>query len=60
VGQSLGDFVHTKALEGAEAEMLKRSAVAIPATGRNKFETRIDRPAKTVPALRDLASRPPI
>lgn len=56
----IGDFVRTKALAGAEAGMLQRSAVTIPAIGRDKFQAWIDRPAKEAPALRDLASRPPI
>ncbi len=56
----LGDFVRTMALAGAEAELLQRSAVAIPATGQDKFEAWIDGPAKAVPALRHLASRLPV
>jgi len=57
---SLSDFIRRKAIDGAEAEMLERSAVTIPAADWDKFEAWVDAPAKVVPALRELASRAPI
>jgi uncharacterized protein (DUF1778 family) len=57
---SLSDFIRRKAIDGAEAEMLERSAVTIPAAEWAKFEAWVDAPAKLVPALHKLASHPPI
>lgn len=57
---SLSDFIRRKAIDGAEAEMLERRAVTIPAAQWAKFETWVDSPPKIVPALRDLANHKPI
>jgi uncharacterized protein (DUF1778 family) len=56
---SLSDFIRRKAIDGAEAEMLERSAVTIPASEWAKFEAWVDSPAKVVPALSKLASHKP-
>jgi uncharacterized protein (DUF1778 family) len=56
---SLSDFVRRKALDAAEADVLGRSIVTIPASDWEKFETWAERPAEVTPALRDLfASKP--
>lgn len=57
---SLSDFIRRKAIDGAEAEMLERSAVTIPAAEWDKIESWVDAHAKVVPAIAELAARPPI
>jgi uncharacterized protein (DUF1778 family) len=57
---SLSDFIRRKAIDGAEAEMLERSAVTIPAAEWDKIESWVDAPAKVVPAIAELAARQPI
>ena len=49
-----------KSLEAAEAEMLDRSVVTIPAKDWEAFEAWIDRPAEAVPALAELARTKPV
>jgi uncharacterized protein (DUF1778 family) len=56
---SLSDFVRRKALEAAEAEVLERSVVTIPAKDWEAFEAWVARPARAIPALRKLARKPP-
>src|SRR6266851_3085754 len=56
---SLSDFMRRKSLEAAEAEMLNRSIVTIPAKDWEKFEAWITRPAEAIPALSGLARRTP-
>ena len=56
---SLSDFIRRKAIDGAEAEMLDRSSVVIPAAEWAKFEAWVDAPAKPMPALRKLANLTP-
>ena len=56
---SLSDFVRRKAVAAAEADLLNRSIVTIPAKKRDAFEAWINRPAKTVPALKKLARTTP-
>jgi uncharacterized protein (DUF1778 family) len=56
---SLSDFVRRKAVAAAEADLLNRSIVTIPAKHWDAFEAWIDRPAKVVPALKKLARTPP-
>jgi uncharacterized protein (DUF1778 family) len=56
---SLSDFIRRKAIDGAEAEMLERSGVTIPAAEWEKIEAWVDAPAKVLPALRELASHTP-
>jgi uncharacterized protein (DUF1778 family) len=56
---NLSEFVRRKALEAAEADVLGRSIVTIPAKDWASFEAWIKRPAEIVPALEELARRPP-
>jgi uncharacterized protein (DUF1778 family) len=56
---SLSDFMRRKALEAAEIEVLNRSIVTIPAKDWEAFEAWINRPAEGIPALTELARRPP-
>ena len=52
---SLSDFVRRKALEAAEADVLNRTVVTIPAKDWDAFESWLNRPAKSIPALKKLA-----
>ena len=52
---SLSDFVRRKAVEAAEADVLKRTIVTIPAKDWEAFEAWVNRPAETIPALQKLA-----
>jgi uncharacterized protein (DUF1778 family) len=52
---SLGDFVRRTALAAAEAEVLNRTIVTIPAKDWEAFEAWINRPAEAVPAVAELA-----
>jgi uncharacterized protein (DUF1778 family) len=52
---SLSDFVRRKALEAAEADVLNRTVVTIPAKDWDAFESWLHRPAKSVPALKKLS-----
>jgi uncharacterized protein (DUF1778 family) len=56
---SLSDFVRRKALESAEMEVLARSVITIPAEEWENFESWLDRPAKSIPALVKLARTQP-
>jgi uncharacterized protein (DUF1778 family) len=56
---SLSEFVRRKALEAAEADVLNRTVVTIPAKDWEAFEAWINRPARTIPALKKLARLPP-
>ena len=51
---NLSDFVRRRALEAAETDVLNRVIVTIPAKDWESFETWINRPAKTIPALQQL------
>jgi hypothetical protein len=48
-----------KAARSAEAEVLNRSVVTIPAKDWDAFETWIKHPAEIIPALAELARRTP-
>jgi uncharacterized protein (DUF1778 family) len=56
---SLSDFVRRKAIEAAEAEILERSTVVIPAADWEAFEAWARRPAKASPVLRELLDLTP-
>ena len=56
---NLSDFVRRKALEAAEAEVLNRTVVTIPAKDWDAFESWLNRPAKSIPALKKLARATP-
>jgi hypothetical protein len=46
-------------LEGAEADLLDRRVVTIPAKDWEPFEAWAAAPAREIAGLKDLASRPP-
>jgi uncharacterized protein (DUF1778 family) len=54
---SLSGFVRRKALEAAEANVLNRSVVTIPTKDWDAFESWLNRPAKSIPALKRLHRR---
>jgi uncharacterized protein (DUF1778 family) len=56
---TLSDFIRRKAIEAAEADVLERRLVIIPAAEWEKFEAWVDSPAKDVPGLRKLVATPP-
>ena len=56
---TLSDFIRRRAVEAAELELVQQNRVVIPATAWKRFEAWARRPAKSVRALRELASRPP-
>jgi uncharacterized protein (DUF1778 family) len=56
---NLSDFVRRSALEAAEIELLVHPLVTIPAADWERFEAWAHAPAKTVPALLDLAATRP-
>src|SRR5258707_15592871 len=56
---SLSEFVRRKALESAEADVLNRTIVTIPAKDWEAFEAWVNRPAEEIPALAELARRTP-
>jgi uncharacterized protein (DUF1778 family) len=56
---NLSDFIRRKAIEAAEADLLERRIVTIPAEDWEKFEAWVDSPAKEVPALRRLSATRP-
>ncbi len=56
---SLSDFVRRKALEAAEADVLERSVVTIPAADWSAFEAWVAKPARSIPALKKLARKSP-
>jgi uncharacterized protein (DUF1778 family) len=53
---NLSDFIRRKAIEAAEADLLNRGSVTIPAEDWEKFEAWVDAPAKGIPALRKLSA----
>jgi uncharacterized protein (DUF1778 family) len=56
---SLSDFMRRKALEAAEADVLNRAVIIIPAKDWEEFESWLDRPAVTIPALQKLGDLKP-
>jgi type II restriction/modification system DNA methylase subunit YeeA/uncharacterized protein (DUF1778 family) len=57
--QALSEFVPRKALEAAEADILERSVITIPAKDWERFEAWARAPAREVPGLKELSRRPP-
>jgi len=51
--------VRRKAVDAAEREILDRRVITIPARDWAKFESWARRPAKAIPALQELAAKPP-
>jgi len=56
---NVSDFVRRKALAAAEIDVLERRVVTIPAKDWARFEAWASKPARVVPALKELARRPP-
>lgn len=56
---NLSDFIRRKAIEAAEADLLERRIVTIPADDWEKFEAWVDAPARDIPALRKLSATRP-
>jgi uncharacterized protein (DUF1778 family) len=56
---NLSDFVRRKALEAAEADLLERRIVTIPAKDWARFEAWAARPAREIAGVRELAERSP-
>jgi uncharacterized protein (DUF1778 family) len=56
---SLSEFVRRKALDAAEADVLERRIVSIPAKDWKKFEAWANRPAEAIEGLKDLTRTPP-
>jgi uncharacterized protein (DUF1778 family) len=56
---SLSEFIRRKALDAAEADVLERRIVTIPAKDWDVFEAWANRPAQEIAALKELARRPP-
>jgi uncharacterized protein (DUF1778 family) len=56
----LSDFVRRRALEAAEADLLNRRIVTIPAKDWARFEAWASVPAREVPALRKLSKTRPV
>ena len=57
---SLSDYVRKRALEAAELAVCEYRIVTIPAENWEKFEAWANAPAREVPALRQLATTPPV
>jgi uncharacterized protein (DUF1778 family) len=56
---SLSDFIRRKALEAAEADILERRIVTIPAKSWEAFEAWADRPPQEIAGLEDLGRKAP-
>lgn len=54
---SLSDFVRRTAVDAAEADVLTRTVVTIPAKDWEAFEAWAARPPEVIPGLVDLARR---
>ncbi len=57
---SISDFVRRKALEAAEMEVFTNPVIEIPAENWAAIEAWVDAPARDIPELRRLMSRPPV
>jgi len=55
---NVSDFVRRKALEAAEADVLERRIVTIPAADWERFEAWASKPARAIAGLKDLARKP--
>ena len=56
---NVSDFVRRKALEAAEAEVMERRIITIPAKDWERFEAWAARPARSIAALKELVRKPP-
>ncbi len=55
---NLSDFIRRKALAAAEADVVNRTVVTIPARDWEAFESWQRQPAEPIPALAALMQRP--
>ncbi len=58
-GTTLSEFIRRKAVEAAEAEILERRIVTIPAKDWEAFEAWTKRPAEEIEGLKDLVGKAP-
>jgi uncharacterized protein (DUF1778 family) len=56
---NLSDFIRRSAIEAAEADVLTRSIVTIPAADWEAFEAWANRPAEPIAAVVELMKRTP-
>ena len=56
---SLSEFIRRKALDAAEADIVERRIVTIPAKDWEAFEAWTNRPAREIKGLKDLAGKAP-
>jgi uncharacterized protein (DUF1778 family) len=56
---SLSEFIRRKAVEAAEADVLERRIVTIPAKDWEAFEAWANRPAEEIQGLKDLVGKAP-
>ena len=56
---NLSDFIRRKAIEAAEGDVLNRLVVTIPAKDWEQFETWVNAPAVSIPALKELRNTKP-
>jgi uncharacterized protein (DUF1778 family) len=56
---SVTEYIRRKALDAAEAEILERRMVTIPAKGWEAFDAWANRPPQEIPALKALAGKTP-
>jgi uncharacterized protein (DUF1778 family) len=56
---SLSDFIRRKALDAAEADILERRIVTIPAKNWEAFEAWANRSPQEIAGLKDLARKAP-
>jgi uncharacterized protein (DUF1778 family) len=56
---SLSEFIRRKAIDAAEAEIVERRIVTIPAKDWEAFEAWANRPAEEIEGLRDLVGKAP-
>ncbi len=57
---TLSDYIRRKAIEAAEADVLDRRSVVIPAKDWAKFEAWVHAPARKIAALGKLARAQPV
>jgi uncharacterized protein (DUF1778 family) len=56
---NLSDFIRRKALDAAEADILERRIITIPAKDWEAFEAWANRPPEEIPGLKELARSAP-
>ena len=56
---AMSEFMRRKALEAAEHEIMSRRVVTLENEQWEAFESRLNQPAQTIPAVQELFSRQP-